>query len=220
MFIPVCITLVRLRALAKRIQNENVMNIELVNRGTSKMRISTSVIATIGTAIFAVVSLNTPANAQTTLTDPQIVGIVVAANQIDIDNAKLALNKSKNKQIRAFAQQMVTDHTAVLKSVSDLGAKLNVTPEESETGKSLKAQAEETANKLKELKGKAFDKAYIDNEVAFHQVVIDTLNKTLIPDAQNAELKSALQGAVPLFEGHLEHAKNVQTALEGKAGGR
>ena len=178
------------------------------------MRISTSVIATIGTAIFAVVSLNTPANAQTTLTDPQIVGIVVAANQIDIDNAKLALNKSKNKQIRAFAQQMVTDHTAVLKSVSDLGAKLNVTPEESETGKSLKAQAEETANKLKELKGKAFDKAYIDNEVAFHQVVIDTLNKTLIPDAQNAELKSLLQTGLALFQEHQMHAEHVAAKIK------
>lgn len=196
------------------------MNIERVNRWTSKRKMSTRLIATIGTAIFAVASVNTPAKAQTTLTDPQIVGIVVAANQIDIDHAKLALSKAKNKQVRAFAQQMVTDHTAVLKSVSELSAKLNVTPEEGETSKSLKAQAEETANKLKELKGKAFDKAYIDNEVAFHQVVIDTLNKTLIPDAQNAELKSALKGAVPLFEGHLEHAKNAQAALGGKAGGR
>ena len=183
------------------------------------MKASTGVIATAGTAILAVVSLTTPVRAQANLTDPQIIGIVVAANQIDIDHAKLALAKSKNKQVRAFAQQMVNDHTAVLKSVSDLGAKLHVTPEESETSKSLKEQAETTANKLKGLKGKAFDKAYIDNEVAFHQAVIDTVNKVLIPNAQNAELKSALNGAVPLFEGHLEHAKNVQTALEGKTTG-
>ena len=145
-----------------------------------------------------------------------IVGIVVAANQIDIDYAKLALAKSKSKQIRAFAQQMVTDHSALQKSIFDLGAKLNVTPAESDASKSLKAGAEATTNKLKALKSKAFDKAYIDNEIAYHQAVIDTVNKVLIPNAQNAELKSALSGAVPLFEGHLEHAKSVQAALEGK----
>jgi putative membrane protein len=150
-------------------------------------------------------------------TDPQIVGIVVAANQIDIDYAKLALKKAKSKEVRAFAQQMVTDHSAVQKSVFDLGAKLHVTPAESDTGKSLKSQAADTTKKLEALKGKAFDKAYIDNEVAYHQAVIDAVSKVLIPNAQNAELKSALEGAAPLFQGHLEHAKNIQAALEGNS---
>jgi putative membrane protein len=71
--------------------------------------------------------------------DPQIAGIVVAANNIDIDYGKLALKKSKNKDVKAFAQQMVTDHTALQKAVSDLAAKLNVTPEDSDTSKSLKS---------------------------------------------------------------------------------
>jgi putative membrane protein len=176
---------------------------------------TTTLAATIATAIVAIVSLNTPAQAQAVApTDPQIVGIVVAANQIDIDYAKLALTKSKNKEIRGFAQQMVADHSALQKSVFDLGAKLKVTPEESDTSKSLKAQAEDTTKKLKTLKGKAFDKAYIDNEIAYHQAVIDAVNKVLIPNAQNAELKSALTGAVPLFEGHLEHGKKVQASLK------
>jgi putative membrane protein len=181
------------------------------------MNVHTGVVATIASAIVAIGTSNAPAQAQAVApTDPQIVGIVVAANQIDIDYAKLALSKSKNKQIRAFAQQMVTDHSALQKSVFDLGAKLSVTPAESDASKSLKAGAEATKNKLKPLKSKAFDKAYIDNEIAYHKAVIDTVNKVLIPNAQNAELKSALSGAVPLFEGHLEHAEGVQTALEGK----
>ena len=175
-------------------------------------------VATLAGAIVAIVSLNTPARAQAVApTDPQIVGIVAAANQIDIDYAKLAISKSKNKQVRAFAQQMVTDHSALQKAVSDLGAKLNVTPADSETSKSLKTEAEDTTKKLKALKGKTFDTAYIDNEISYHQAIIDTVNKVLIPNAQNAELKSALSGAVPLFEGHLEHAKNVQAALGGKS---
>jgi putative membrane protein len=149
-------------------------------------------------------------------TDPQIVGIVVTANQIDIDHAKLALSKSKNKEVRDFAQQMITDHSALQKSVSDLGAKLNVTPADSDTSNSLKSQAEQTTEKLNGLNGRAFDKAYIDNEVAYHQAVINAASSVLIPNAQNAELKSALQNAAPLFQGHLEHAQRVQADLEGK----
>jgi putative membrane protein len=147
-------------------------------------------------------------------TDPQIVGIVVAANQIDIDAGRLALSKSQNKQVRAFAQQMITDHSALQKSVSDLGAKLNVTPTESDTSNSLKKQAEQTEQKLNGLSGKAFDKAYIDNEVTYHKAVIDATKNVLIPNAQNPQLKSALTGAAPLFQGHLEHAEKVQSALQ------
>jgi putative membrane protein len=157
------------------------------------------------------------ANAQATgapPSDPQIVGIVIAANQIDIDYAKLALSKSKNKQVRGFAQQMVTDHSAVQQSVFDLGAKLKVAPAESDTSKSLKSQSEETTTKLKSLHGAPFDKAYIDNEVEFHKAVIDAVSSVLIPNAQNGELKSALEGTVPLFQGHLEHAQKIQADLE------
>lgn len=150
-------------------------------------------------------------------TDPQIVGIVVAANQIDIDHGKLALKKAKDPQVHDFAQQMITDHTAVLKSVNDLGAKLKVTPESSDTAKSLKSQAAETTKKLNRLKGKAFDKAYIDSEVAYHKAVIDAVSKVLIPNAQNAELKKALEDTAPAFQGHLEHAEKIQSALGGSS---
>lgn len=145
--------------------------------------------------------------------DPQIVGIVVTANQIDIDAAKLALKKSKNQQVREFAQQMVDDHTALGKNVGDLVKKLNVTPADSDTSKTLKQQATAETTKLKSLSGKAFDQEYINHEVAYHKAVIDAVGNTLIPNAQNAELKSALQGAAPLFQGHLQHAEQIQSAL-------
>jgi putative membrane protein len=178
------------------------------------MNTNPTLAARIVTATAILVMSNTPAQAQATPTDSQIVGIVVAANQIDIDYAKSALATSKTKQIRDFAQQMVADHSALQKSVFALGAKLKVTPAESDTSTALKAQAKETTAKLQAVRGKAFDTAYIDNEIAYHQAVIDTVNKALIPNAQNAELKSALSGAVPLFQGHLEHAKKVKAALK------
>ena len=148
-------------------------------------------------------------------TDPQIVGIVETADDIDINYAKLALSKARDKQVRDFAQQMITDHSAVQKSVINVASKLNVTPADSPTSDSLKAQAQQTLEKLRGLKGKAFEKSYVDNEVRYHEAVINATKTVLIPSAQNAELKSALQGAEPLFEGHLAHAERVQSAIEG-----
>ena len=148
-------------------------------------------------------------------TDPQIVGIVETADDIDINYAKLALSKARDKQVRDFAQQMITDHSAVQKSVINVASKLNVTPADSPTSDSLKAQAQQTLEELRGLKGKAFEKSYVDNEVSYHEAVINATKTVLIPSAQNAELKSALQGAEPLFEGHLAHAERVQSAIEG-----
>ena len=168
------------------------------------------------TVVFAIALHPAKANAQGGgPSDPQIVGIVVAADNIDINYAKLAMSKTKDKQVRDFAQQMITDHSSVQKSVNELAAKLNVSPEDSDTSNSLKAKAQQMTQKLQGLRGKQFDRAYIDNEVAYHEAVINATKNVLIPSAQNAELKSALQGAEPLFEGHLQHAERVQAAVEG-----
>ena len=151
--------------------------------------------------------------AAATPSDPQIVGVVTAADQIDIATAKIALKKTKNDQVKQFAQQMIDDHTKLQDSVNALGKKLNVTPASSETSKTLKTQAAAEDKKLQGLKGKAFDKEYINHEVAYHQQVIDAASKVLIPSAQNAELKSALEGAAPLLQGHLQHAQQLQSSV-------
>jgi putative membrane protein len=143
--------------------------------------------------------------------DPQIVGIVLAADQIDIDYGKIALAKSKDKKVREFAERMVTDHSAVQKSVIGLAEKLGVKAEDSSTSTALKSGAVDITAKLNNLKGKEFNKFYIDNEVSYHKTVTDAVDAVLIPSAQNAELKAALQGAQPLFLKHLEHARLVQS---------
>jgi putative membrane protein len=146
--------------------------------------------------------------------DAQIAGIVVTANTVDIDAGKLAEKKSNNKEVKAFAKQMVTDHTGVNKQATALVKKLKVKPEDSDTAKSLKKGGDENLKKLKGLKGNDFDKAYIDNEVTYHQAVIDALDKTLIPSAQNAELKETLVKTRPAFVAHLEHAKSIQQSMK------
>jgi putative membrane protein len=149
-------------------------------------------------------------------TDPQIASIVVTANQVDIDAGKFAASKTADKAVKAFAQQMVTDHTGVNKQATALVTKLKVTPEDNPTSQSLKAGGEKNLAALKDLKGAAFDKAYIDHEVIYHQQVLDAIDKTLIPNAKNAELKTLLEKVRPAIAAHLEHAKHVQASLGGK----
>lgn len=148
--------------------------------------------------------------------DAQIAGIVVTANQIDIDAGKLAKAQSKNKDVQDFAQRMITDHTAVNKQAAALAKKLGVKPEDSDIAKSLKQAASDTTKKLKGLKGAQFDKAYVDNELAYHQQVLDAIDKVLIPGAQNKELKDLITKVRPAIATHLEHAKHLQGSLAKK----
>lgn len=154
--------------------------------------------------------------AQSGPSDPQIAGIVVTANQIDVDAGKLAKSRTKNKQVSEFAQLMITDHTAVNQQAGALAKKLGVTPADSYTSKSLKSGASQNIANLKGLKGAAFDKAYVDHEVVYHQAVLDAVDKVLIPSAKNAELKDLLVKVRPAFVAHLDHAKMIQSSLAKK----
>lgn len=146
-------------------------------------------------------------------TDPEIAHIVVTANTIDVEAGKLAESKTKNKEVKAFAKQMVTDHSAVNKQAAALAGKLHVTPQDNETSKTLMSGAKENIDHLKTLKGKDFDKAYVDHEVAYHQAVIDAIDKTLVPSAKNEELKALIEKVRPTIVAHLEHAKHLQSTL-------
>lgn len=152
------------------------------------------------------------------MTDADIAAIVVAANTIDVQNGELALAKSSNGEVRKFAQQMVTDHNAVNRAAVELVTRLGVTPTESATSMGLKSGADQTRARLATLSGAEFDRAYMDNEVAYHQAVLNAVDGALIPNARNAELKSTLVGVRPAFVAHLQHAQQVRAAL-GSAGG-
>lgn len=149
--------------------------------------------------------------------DAQIAAIVVAANQVDIDAGKLAQSKASSDEVKNFARTMITDHTNVNNAATDLVSRLNVKPQENETSKSLKDGGKKTVARLKGLKGAEFDKAYVDNEVVYHQAVLDAVDKVLIPNAKNPELNALLVKVRPAFVAHLEHAKHLQASL-GKVG--
>jgi len=161
------------------------------------------------------VCLAAPAAAQQ-VTDPQIASIVVTANQVDIDAGRLAASRSKHPEVKKFGELMVSDHTGVNKSATDLAKKLNVTPQDNPTSQSLKSGGEANVAHLKTLSGADFDKAYVDHEVVYHQQVLDAIDKTLIPSASNAELKALLVKVRPAIAAHLDHAKMLQASLGAK----
>jgi putative membrane protein len=147
-------------------------------------------------------------------TDPQIAHIAYTAGQIDIKAAELARKQSKNKDVRAFANDMIRDHKAVNAQALALVKKLNVKPEDNATSRSLSAQAATTLGELHKAKGAAFDRAYAQNEVAFHQQVNGALQSTLIPSAQNPELKALLSTGLRIFQGHQQHAEQLAQGLK------
>ncbi|WP_425907159.1 DUF4142 domain-containing protein [Nitrobacter sp. TKz-YC02] len=169
----------------------------------------------LSTAIAAVVLLSSTAFAQNAkLTDPQIAHIAYTAGVIDVTAAKQALKKSNNKEVKAFAADMVRDHEAVNDKALALVKKLKVTPEDNDTSRTLSKNAAAKLQELSKLKGAAFDKAYVDNEVAYHKAVDDALETLLIPSASNAELKSLLQTGLKIFQGHEQHAEQVAAELK------
>jgi putative membrane protein len=178
---------------------------------------ASAIIAFTGSLILAVAGASAAGGSAQGPNDAQIAAIVATANQVDINAGKLAKSKSTNPDVKAFAQLMITDHSGVNKSATELVNKLHVTPQDNPTSQSLNAGGEQNIAKLKSLKDAAFDKAYVGHEVAYHQQVIDALDNTLIPSAQNKELKALLINVRPAFVAHLEHAKQLQTSLAKKS---
>jgi len=147
------------------------------------------------------------------LSDPEVAHVAVTANAIDIDAARFALTRTRNAEVRQFADLMVTDHSAVNAQASALATRLGVTPADNAVSRSLVDGAATAHRSLEALHGKAFDRAYLDREVGYHQAVLDALDGLLIPTTDNADLKALLQQVRPAIAAHLDHAKMLRTKL-------
>ena len=147
-------------------------------------------------------------------TDPEIAHIAYTAGTIDIAAAKQALAKSDNKAVREFASEMVRDHQAVNDKALALVKQLHVTPKDNATSQALSKQAGETLARLAKLSSHDFDHAYVANEVAYHGTVNGALKSTLIPSANNAQLKSLLETGLTLFTEHQKHAEHLAAEMK------
>ncbi len=174
-------------------------------------------IGAIGAAMLLSMSAPTLSH-DTALNDAQIAHVAYTAGQIDVDAARQALDRSRNAEIRAFAETMVRDHNAVNQQAVALVQRLHVTPEANATSTALTTQAADAHRRLGALSGAAFDEAYIANEIEYHRTVNNALRGTLIPSAHNAELKSLLEAGLTLFSAHQQHAEQLGRRLRGAAG--
>jgi putative membrane protein len=164
-------------------------------------------------SVMLTVSTNAQKKETPKLSDPEIASVAVVANQNDIEFAEIAKMKSKDKDILNFANTMATDHKSVIDQAVALVTKLKVTPKDNAVSKQMLADAAKTKEMLNSKSGKEFDKAYVDNEVAYHKAVIGAVETVLIPQSSNAELKALLQQVVPILKTHLEHAEMMQKNL-------
>ena len=179
------------------------------------MKLITPFMALTTAAILSTVMLSAPVFARENpkLSDAEVASVAVVANQIDISYGEIAKKKSKNADILKFAETMISDHKAVIAQAAALVKKLGVTPKDNAVSQKLLADAEKTKKTLRSKSGKSFDKAYIENEVAYHKAVIAAVEGLLIPETENKELKTLLENVVPALKTHLEHATMVQNNL-------
>ena len=173
-----------------------------------------SSLRSLGAAVPALAILALPfgASAQE-LSDAEIAHVAVTANAIDVETAQLALEQAQDAEVKAFAQTMITDHTAVNQQAAALAGRLGVTPQDNDVSQSLLADAEDARSKIDDLWGSSFDRSYIAREVAYHEAVLNALDGVLIPQADNAELKALLEGVRPAIAAHLAHAQSLAAVL-------
>lgn len=145
--------------------------------------------------------------------DAQIAHIAYTAGVLDVTAADQAMVKATNPDVKAFAAEMQRDHKAVNVQALALVKKLNVTPQDNPTSQSLTKAAATKLTELGKLNGAAYDRAYVENEIAYHRTVNGALATTLIPNAKNTELKALLQTGLKLFQSHQAHAEHLAMKL-------
>jgi putative membrane protein len=148
------------------------------------------------------------------LTDGQILQITHTANLGEIDQAKLALSRSKDARVRSLAQMMVQDHSQADKKGMVLAKKENLERSPSSASESLESDAQSTTGTLKADPAADFDKSYVDAQIREHQAVLDTIDQKLVVNATNPELKAYLTEVRAAVASHLKHAQDVQSELQ------
>jgi putative membrane protein len=147
------------------------------------------------------------------LTDEQIAAITVAADSGEIDQAKMAQGKAKDAKVKKFAQQMIQHHGEAKKKAEGIVKKAKITPAESDTSKQISSESQKLLDSWKDLKGPDFDKSYMDAQVKEHSMVLDVIDKQILPAVKNPDLKAAVEAFRPKVEAHLKDAKDIQAAL-------
>lgn len=149
--------------------------------------------------------------------DNEIAGILKVANDIDIKAAEYVRDRTKDANVKRFAEQMITDHTGANNTGDEVFKRANVNVADSAVSKQLKDDADRFMTDLKNQTGANLDRVYIDHEIMFHQQVLDTIDNQLLPNAKDPTVRSHINNLRPTFKAHLDHANQVRNQL-GKTG--
>lgn len=187
--------------------------LRVARAGTAFASLTRAALPVAALAAVALAALPGAALAQEDLNDLEMVHVAVTASNIDIAYAEIALERSGNPEVRAFAQTMIRDHGAVNGQVAELAAELGVTAQDNELSQSLLEGAEATKAELRELSGDAFDRRYVENELAYHRTVNGVVADAFIPNVENGQVKAAFEGALQVFRGHERHAEELASDL-------
>ncbi|RYZ60531.1 MAG: DUF4142 domain-containing protein [Proteobacteria bacterium] len=167
-------------------------------------------------SLSAQVQMKGQAEAATTaapLNDGQILSILELANQGEIDQAKLAVKNSSDKTVKNYATMMIDDHGKVLKDMKAIAKKIKIKATDSEAKSGMVQAHDQSLNRLKALKAREFDKAYMTDQVAMHQELLELIDSTLLIAVANPDLKSLIQKIRPSIESHFDKAQAIQNAL-------
>lgn len=148
------------------------------------------------------------------MSDLEFAHIAYTADNIDIRYAHLALALSDNPKIHEFARTMIRDHEAVNEAALGLLAKLGAEAQDNAVSQSLNTRADGIIDGFAKLRGAAFDRAYAENELAYHQEVNALVEGTMIPNIDNPEVKALFEQGLEIFKAHEKHAEMMVKGLK------
>ena len=151
-------------------------------------------------------------NAHQNLTESQVIKVVSTANNGEIKQARTVLPKLKTEEARKYAQMMINEHSANEKKGQTLASSLKLTPQVSGISTSLQKDSDNVVRKLSN--SSTPDKDYMSSQVDVHRKVLNTIEKQLIPNAKNAELKNMLTQTRTAVAKHLKMAENIVAKMK------
>jgi putative membrane protein len=141
---------------------------------------------------------------------PVFVEKAAASDMFEIEAAKLAQQRSKNADVKAFADMMIKDHT---KSTNDLKAAIQASGQNLAPPAALPQDKQDALNDLKNATDVDFDRKYREGQVDAHQSALNLLQR-YAQDGDVAQLKSFAASVAPVVQQHYDRAKSIRDALK------
>jgi putative membrane protein len=175
----------------------------------SKQMTLSLVLACVSYSTYALENVKSPGP----LSDAQITSVLEVANDGEADLGRLAQIKTQNPDVKAFADDMVAEHSEAKALATQAANDMKMKPAPYVKTNELKAAATKSRIKLQKLNGRDFDKAYMDSQIAMHKEVLRTIDDQLLPNVKSAQMKTMIQDQRPKIEAHLRRAEELRKKL-------